>query len=189
MLKKLVGAGVIVLFGVMMTAASGAQAPTMAKMSGASKASAVIKDAMGKEVATATVEDMGGSAHITVTAKGVAAGTHGLHVHTVGKCEPGADPTQAATNFTTGGGHFNPDGKKHGLENPDGPHKGDLENLVVAANGTGKASFMPKGVTVAALLDADGSAIVIHQTADDNKTDPSGASGPRIACGVITAAK
>lgn len=107
---------------------------------------------------------------------------HGLHIHAVGKCEP-------ETNFTTAGGHFNPYSKKHGTKNPEGPHAGDMANLVVGADGTAKteitASLVTLGADVNSLFDADGSALVIHAGPDDETTDPTGNSGARIACGVV----
>jgi superoxide dismutase, Cu-Zn family len=102
-------------------------------------------------------------------------------VHTVGKCDP--------PDFASAGGHLNPDMKKHGKENPDGPHAGDLNNLEVGADGTAKASFVDSKVTLGdgpnSLFHDGGTALVIHEKADDYKTDPSGNSGPRIACGPI----
>ena len=99
----------------------------------------------------------------------------------MGKCEP--------PEFTTAGSHFNPEGKKHGLSNPEGPHAGDLPNLDVAADGTGQVHYLATKVTLnpgpASLFDADGTAVVVHANADDHFTDPTGNSGGRIACGVI----
>lgn len=108
-------------------------------------------------------------------------GSHGIHIHTVGKCDP--------PDFASAGGHYNPDGKKHGLDNPEGPRAGDLPLLVVAQDGTGTLETTtnlltnrPKGKEP---FDADGAALVVHASADDQKTDPTGNSGARIACGVI----
>jgi Cu-Zn family superoxide dismutase len=99
----------------------------------------------------------------------------------VGKCEP--------PDFASAAGHFNPEGKKHGLLSPQGPHAGDLPNLPVAADGTGQLNYVARGVTLGSgsgsLFDADGTAVVIHAGPDDHKTDPAGNSGARIACGVI----
>ena len=96
-----------------------------------------------------------------------------MHIHAVGKCE---GPT-----FASAGGHWNPDMKQHGHDNPMGPHKGDLPQLTVAANGTGTASFDVAGAFTD-MVDADGAALVIHAAADDEKTDPSGNSGARVLC-------
>ena len=108
-------------------------------------------------------------------------GKHGIHIHAVGKCEGPA--------FTTAGGHLNPDAKKHGKENPEGPHAGDLLNLEVKADGTAKATLLDTMVTLGdgpnSVFHEGGTAIVIHEKEDDYKTDPAGNSGARIACGVI----
>src|SRR5262245_27009648 len=121
---------------------------------------------------------------IIVNVKGVPEGLHAVHIHAVGKCESPA--------FTSAGGHFNPLNKEHGLKNPDGPHAGDLPDLYVNKDGVGRYEALMESVTLGAgatsVLDADGSAIVIHATADNNMTDPAGNSGDRIACGVITKA-
>jgi len=108
-------------------------------------------------------------------------GKHGIHIHAVGKCEGPA--------FTTAGGHLNPDAKKHGKENPEGPHVGDLLNLEVKADGTAKTTLLDTMVTLGdgpnSVFHEGGTAIVIHEKEDDYKTDPAGNSGARIACGVI----
>lgn len=121
-----------------------------------------------------------GHAVVVVELTGIPAGPHGLHLHMVGKCDiPG---------FTTAGGHLNPTGKLHGADNPSGAHLGDLPN--VTADAAGKISAVihfagdPAALTTA-LFDADGAALVLHAAADDYKTDPSGNSGARIACGVL----
>jgi Cu-Zn family superoxide dismutase len=112
-----------------------------------------------------------------VTASGLPHGLHGIHVHTIGRCE--------GPDFASAGGHWNPAGKKHGMNNPAGPHAGDLPNVEVAANGVLGATVTLPGATMAGLLDADGSALLIHAQPDDYVTDPSGNSGARIACAVI----
>jgi Cu-Zn family superoxide dismutase len=108
-------------------------------------------------------------------------GAHGIHIHGVGKCEP---------PFTSAGPHFNPLGKQHGFENQHGPHLGDLPNIDTPAAGTLRFEVLLPGVTLKGtnpLLDKGGSSIVVHAARDDYKTDPSGDSGSRIACGVIVA--
>lgn len=112
----------------------------------------------------------------------LSAGKHGMHIHTIGKCE--------TPNFTSAGAHFNPDSKKHGTQNNQGPHAGDLPNLEINAKGEGKAEFLLKNITLKenqpnSLLKANGTSIVIHEKEDDYQTDPSGNSGGRIACGEI----
>lgn len=144
-------------------------------------AHADIIDAQGNKVGTARIIAASDGVSIFVNVKKLPPGTHGIHIHTVGKCEGPA--------FTTAGGHLNPDMKKHGKDNPDGPHAGDLLNLEVGADGAGKATLHAMGVTLGdgpnSLFQDGGTAIVIHASADDYKTDPAGNSGARIACGVI----
>ena len=114
---------------------------------------------------------------LRITAEGLPPGQHGVHVHMTGRCD--------APAFTTAGGHWNPTTRKHGHQNPEGFHSGDLGNLGVGADGKLTAGLLIPGATFDALRDADGSAFVIHAKADDEKTDPSGNSGDRIACAVL----
>ena len=147
------------------------------------RAEAEILDSRGEVVGTARLDQRKKDGEVRVRARveGLQPGKHGIHVHSVGLCEPPA--------FTSAGGHFNPMGAKHGLRNPEGPHLGDLPNLVVRKSGVGvlraktdRVSLLPGPKS---LFDADGSAIVIHAAEDDQVTDPTGNSGARIACGVI----
>lgn len=142
-----------------------------------------IYDAQGQSVGDLTLTQRGrDSVQVTVRATRLPAGTHGTHLHAVGRCEP--------PGFTTAGAHLNPAGRQHGTRNPAGPHLGDLPNLVVAANGTGTMQAVVAGTMTpgqAPLFDADGTALVVHAAADDMMTDPSGNSGARIACSVIAA--
>ncbi len=144
-------------------------------------ATATIHDASGNLVGNAAFTDTHDGLLVTGNVSNVGLGAHGIHIHTVGKCE---------APFTSAGGHFNPGGKKHGFKAADGPHLGDLPNIHTPSAGSLAFEFMLPGVTLKgnnALLDADGAAIVIHATQDDYMTDPAGNSGARIACGVITA--
>jgi superoxide dismutase, Cu-Zn family len=146
-------------------------------------ASAVLKDASGKEVGRAVFTATPSGTLLDLKLDGVQPGVHALHIHAVGKCDP--------PDFKSGGPDFNPDRTKHGIMSPEGPHAGDLPNVHVPADGKLEVEFLDPVVTLsqeAALLDADGSSIVIHAGPDDYKTDPAGNSGDRIACGVITAA-
>ena len=141
-----------------------------------------LKDATGKAVGTAVISASSGGVSIALDVKGVAAGEHAIHVHQVAKCEgPG---------FDSAGPHFNPEAKKHGLKNPEGPHAGDMNNFTVSADGTAKTTVMNSHVTLGAgansLFTNGGTALVIHANADDMKSDPAGNAGGRIACGVIT---
>jgi Cu-Zn family superoxide dismutase len=140
-----------------------------------------LKDAAGRPIGTATFAAGDGGAKVMVRVSGLKPGLHGFHLHAAGLCE--------GPDFKTAAGHFNPAGKKHGLENPMGHHDGDMPNLVVGADGTGQAAVTLAGVTLgegeASLFHAGGTALVIHADADDGKTDPAGNSGARIACGVV----
>jgi len=121
-----------------------------------------------------------GGVTFRIGAAGLPHGIHGVHVHGVGRCEgPG---------FASAGPHWNPAGRKHGFNAPAGPHAGDLPNVTVAANGVLAEAVTLPGASFASLLDGDGAALVIHAKADDYATDPSGNSGDRIACAVITVA-
>jgi Cu-Zn family superoxide dismutase len=117
---------------------------------------------------------------LAVEAAGLPPGLHGIHVHAAGRCDP--------PDFATALGHWNPGGRAHGPANPAGAHAGDLPNLLIGADGRGSAQFRldaAAGPGLDALFDADGAALVIHAGADDMRTDPSGNSGGRIACGVF----
>jgi Cu-Zn family superoxide dismutase len=148
------------------------------------RARADIKNAQGNTVGTASLRETKDGLLIVLNVKGLPEGLHAVHIHAIAKCESPA--------FTSAGGHFNPLNKRHGLKNPDGPHAGDLPDLYVNKDGVGRYEALMESVTLGAgdtsVFDADGSAIVIHSTADDNMTDPAGNSGDRIACGVITKA-
>lgn len=144
-------------------------------------ATAELRNANNQVVGQATLTEVSGGVRIVLDARTLPPGDKGVHLHAVGKCEPPA--------FTSAGGHFNPQNRQHGTLNPGGPHAGDLPNVTVAANGTGRLEAFTERVTLSAgpnsLFDADGSAVVIHAAPDDFKTDPTGNSGARIACGVI----
>jgi Cu-Zn family superoxide dismutase len=146
----------------------------------ADKASAVLKDPSGKEVGTATLATTPSGTLITLELTAAPPGTHGFHIHTVGKCEP--------PEFESAGGHFNPDKAKHGYLNNDGPHAGDMPNVHVPDSGKLTVEVLNPLVTLgaeSALLDEDGSSLMLHADPDDYQTDPAGHAGGRIACGVI----
>jgi len=149
---------------------------------GARHASATFVDATGATVGWARlVEDATGRVHVNIHVKGLAPGRHGVHIHAVGACGP---------TFAAAGGHYNPLAHQHGLENPSGPHAGDLPNLVVNGAGVGHLDATTDRVTLspgtATLFDATGSAFIIHANPDDQLTDATnGGSGARIACAVI----
>lgn len=134
----------------------------------------------GTPVGAATVLAMeGGRVAVAVTVYGMTPGKHGVHVHTTGACAP---------NFAAAGGHWNPDNMAHGLSDPAGQHAGDMPNIEVKADGTGTLTYtLAQGATLAGVLDADGSAFIVHAGEDDQRTDPAGNSGDRVACGVFAA--
>jgi Cu-Zn family superoxide dismutase len=152
---------------------------TGAPVAGGATATAQLASATGAPVGRATATEVGGGVRFTVDASGMPPGTHGAHIHMVGRCD--------APGFESAGGHWNPTQMKHGAMNPQGPHQGDLPNLVIGNDGRGTIGATIPGTTMAGLLDADGAAMVIHAGQDDLKTDPSGNSGARIACGVFQA--
>jgi Cu-Zn family superoxide dismutase len=145
-------------------------------------ASATLYDALGRQVGAMQFTDAGTEVVVAGEFHALSAGEHGIHFHTAGKCD-------AANGFASAGGHFNPSARKHGLENPAGPHAGDLPNLTIAQDGTGSLHTSTSRVTLAqaagSLLDVDGTAVIVHEGPDDQRTDPAGNSGTRIACGVI----
>ncbi|MBB3348566.1 superoxide dismutase family protein [Sphingomonas sp. BK069] len=156
-----------------------AKMDTGAPVAGGAGATAQLATATGAPAGRATVTEVAGGLRFTVDASGMPPGTHGAHVHMVGRCDP--------PGFESAGGHWNPTQMKHGTMNPQGPHQGDLPNLVIGNDGRGTIGATIPGATMAGLLDADGAAMVIHAGQDDLKTDPSGNSGARIACGVFQA--
>lgn len=128
----------------------------------------------------ATLSDRSDGLWLSVAATGVASGSYGIHLHAIGKCD--------GPDFITAGPHWNPTQKQHGFDNPMGTHAGDIRNLVVNAGGAGAIEVQLVGAQfegAAGLFDTDGVALVIHEKADDYKTDPSGNSGKRVICGVF----
>lgn len=143
-------------------------------------ARAELATADGAGAGTATITEDAAGLKVSFMSQRLPVGPHAVHIHTTGKCDgPG---------FESAGGHWNPENKQHGTENPQGAHKGDLPNMNVAVNGTGSVVYTIPNATLAGLMDADGAAFMVHADADDNKSDPAGNAGGRIACGVINPA-
>ena len=131
----------------------------------------------GQSIGSVRAWQTAGGVTLRIDASGLPHGVHGIHVHSVGRCDP--------PDFASAGPHWNPAGRKHGLNNPLGHHAGDLYNVTVAANGVLGEAVTIAGASMATLIDADGASLVIHAAADDYVTDPSGNSGARIACAVL----
>jgi Cu-Zn family superoxide dismutase len=142
----------------------------------------VMRSASGASLGTLRLDQTGDGVRVRGTLTGLAPGVHGIHFHTVGRCDP--------PGFASAGPHFNPTNSLHGLQNPLGPHAGDLPNITVNVAGqavvdltTTRATFDP--ASPRGLVGGDGTALIVHADPDDQHTDPSGNSGARIACGVV----
>jgi Cu-Zn family superoxide dismutase len=162
-------------------AAAAALLAVSAGAASAQTAKATLKNADGATVGSADLIQVSDGVLLKVALKGIPAGPHAFHVHAVGKCEP---------PFTSAGGHFNPDSKKHGMMASDGHHAGDMPNLMVPSSGELSLEVVNTAITLDkgkpnSVFKPEGTALVVHAAPDDYKTDPTGDAGGRIACGII----
>ncbi|MBC7544220.1 MAG: superoxide dismutase family protein [Candidatus Sericytochromatia bacterium] len=176
----LVTAGLVLCGGLAWAASAKAPVPgypTMAK--------AELRNTKGEVIGDARFVEGPAGVLISIKAKGLPPGSHGIHIHETGACD--------APKFTSAGGHFHPEKHDHGFMHATGAHSGDLTNLVVAADGTVETELLAPKVTLqsgtASLLKPRGTALIIHAKADDYKSQPAGDAGDRIACGMITVVK
>lgn len=149
---------------------------------GEQTAMAELRNSAGEPVGMATMVERNSGVEISVHITDLPPGVRGIHFHEVGQCTP--------PDFSSAGGHFSPQERSHGFEDPQGPHAGDLPNIEVGADRSGHFVLENDRVTLSrgpnSLFDANGSAVVVHAGADDYQTDPTGDSGARVACGVVT---
>lgn len=173
-MKNLAAALAVCIFGCGIAAAQSSQ-------DAAKPVTVELKDAQGKGVGTAALSASAAGVRIRLNVKGLEPGEHAIHIHQT--------PTCTAPDFKSAGAHLNPDGKQHGMQNPNGPHAGDMPNFTVKPDGTSTQVIVAPNVTMTdgphSIFSTAGTALVIHAKADDMKSDPAGNAGDRIACGVI----
>jgi len=158
-------------------AACATKAPPGAPPPATTYAEAILYDTNGQQSGRVTLVPRSGTLAGTVqVTHGLTPGAHGAHIHAIGQC--------TLKDFASAGGHLNPGGKQHGLDNPQGAHAGDLPMLVADAAGAASMDFTVH-TDLATVLDADGGSFVIHADPDDMKSDPAGNSGARVMCGVF----
>ena len=140
----------------------------------------VLHDSGGQQVATAQLREQAEGVMVLLTATGLPGGQNGFHFHETGRCE--------GPSFVSAGAHFNPTNRQHGFDNPQGPHLGDLPNLMIQPDGTATQSLLARNVTLApGASSLRGRSLIVHAGRDDYRTEPSGNSGDRVACGVVPA--
>lgn len=141
----------------------------------------IINNVKGEQVGALNLQQEKDGVRVQVNLQKLKPGTYAVHIHEKGVCE--------GPEYKTAGDHFNPEHKMHGHEAAGGAHAGDLQNVVVKADGTGEVTELNTHLTLKqgpnSLLKTGGTAIIVHEKADDGKTQPAGAAGKRIACGEI----
>lgn len=165
----------------LLLAVSGALAP--AELEAQRTAEAELKDPDGQRVGRVTLREAPRGVHLDVRLEGVEPGVHAIHVHETGACSP---------DFEAAGDHLAGPGVAHGLLSEDGHHAGDLPNLHVPSGGGIRVELFASRLSLEGsdrggvpVFDDDGAAVVVHEDADDHRTDPAGKAGDRVACGVI----
>src|SRR5262249_5631805 len=142
-------------------------------------AGAELVDKDGKALGKLTLTQEMRGVHIAGKLTGLPMGPHGMHIHATGQCH--------GPDFISAGAHFNPYNRKHGWQNKDGPHAGDLPNINVDTDGSATIDVLATLVTLRtgknSLFGNGGTCLVLHERPDDEVTDPAGSTGSRIACG------
>jgi Cu-Zn family superoxide dismutase len=181
---KILWLGLAIIVGGVLSYVAAQQAQQEQKNKAPQSVTVELKNGQGESVGNAVITSLGSKGvRIKLDVKNLPAGQHAIHFHEMAKCE---GPT-----FETAGAHFNPDSKMHGLKNPKGPHVGDMNNFTVRPDRSSTQTVTNKHAMFAAegmhsIFGTNGTSLVIHAKADDQKTDPSGNSGDRIACGVVS---